>query len=500
MISGTRTGEIEEFANPARGDSDVPRRAGLPLCREVDSFAASAAQAVRTRVLENGMELSPEHVAILSKVRRRLLPILMLCYFAAFLDRVNIGFAALKMNDDLHLTATAFGAGAGLFFLGYVVCEIPSNLILAKVGARTWIARIMITWGIISACTAFVWDRNSFYGVRIALGAAEAGFFPGLLFYCTLWFPSAYRARIYGLTQIAVPISSVIGAPLSSLILTTLDGAFGFKGWQWLFLIEGAPALIMGVVVWLALPSRPEDAKFLTAAEKTTLIDLLARERTTRERTEKFSIWQAMTDMRVAAMCVIALGLVIGTTGAAIWMPQFVKAFGLSTMQVGLVTAIPSLVAVVVTLFAGWNADRTGARVAHVAVPFLCAAIGFVLAAITASPVIGLLGLVIGTAGIAAGSPSVWVLPTALLTGTASAAGLALINATGSTGGFFGPYVIGWVRDATGSFSMPLLFLAAVMAAAAGVVIVLGRQMRTVLNPERFRALSAAKSISEVGP
>ncbi len=444
------------------------------------------------------MTLTQEQIRILSKVRMRLLPILMLCYFSAFLDRVNIGFAALKMNDDLHLTATAFGTGAGLFFLGYVVCEVPSNLILARVGARTWIARIVITWGLISACTAFVWDRESFYGVRVALGAAEAGFFPGMLFYCTLWFPRAYRARIYGLTQIAVPISSVIGAPLSSLILTTLDGAMGFKGWQWVFVIEGAPAVIMGFVVWFALPSRPEDAKFLSPAEKATLTDLLTQERAEREREEKFSVWQAMTDGRVLAMCLIALGLVIGTTGAAIWMPQFVKTFGLSTMQIGMVTAIPSLVAVVAILFCGWNADRTGARVAHVAVPFLVAAAGFVLAAATSSPVLGLLGLVIGTAGISAGSPSVWVLPTALLTGTASAAGLALINATGSTGGFLGPYVIGWVRDATGSFAASLLFLAVVMAAAAGVVILLGRRMHDVLHPERFRALSATTPSSEL--
>ncbi len=441
------------------------------------------------------MELTAEQTAILGKARRRLLPILMLCYFAAFLDRVNIGFAALKMNDDLGLSATAFGTGAGLFFLGYVVFEIPSNLILAKVGARGWIARIMITWGIVSACTAFVTGRNSFFIVRTLLGAAEAGFFPGMLYYCTLWFPHAYRARIYGLTQIAVPVSSMIGAPLSSLILTTMDGTAGLRSWQWLFLIEGMPAVIMGFVVWLALPSRPDQARFLSAREKEVLTTLLQNERAARERVEKFSVGRAMTDGRVGAMCLIALGLVIGTTGAAIWMPQFVKSFGLNTMQVGLVTAIPSMVAVVATLFSGWNADRTGARVAHVAVPFLCAAAGFVLTAVSSSPVLGLAGLVIGTAGIAAGSPSVWVLPTALLTGTATAAGLALINATGSTGGFFGPYVIGWVRDATGSFTVALLFLAAVMAAAAGVVILLGRRMRAELNPARFRAL-AAKPLS----
>ena len=443
------------------------------------------------------MVLTQEHIRILGKVRLRLLPVLMLCYFAAFLDRVNIGFAALAMNSDLQLTATAFGTGAGLFFLGYVVFEVPSNLVLARVGARAWIARIMITWGLVSACTAFVWDRDSFYAVRVVLGAAEAGFFPGMLFYCTLWFPRAYRARIYGLTQIAVPISSVIGAPLSSWILTSLGGVLGLKGWQWLFVIEGAPAVIMGLVVWFALPSRPADAKFLSASEKATLIALLDRERAARESEEKFSVWRAMTDGRVLAMCLVALGLVIGTTGAAIWMPQFVKTFGLSTMEIGFVTAIPSAVAVVAILFCGWNADRTGMRVAHVAVPFLCAAGGFVLAALASSPVLGLLGLVIGTAGIGAGSPSVWVLPTALLTGTASAAGLALINATGSTGGFLGPWAIGWVRDATGSFTISLLCLAVVMAAAAGVVILLGWRMRDVLRPDRLRALSAANPASE---
>ena len=438
------------------------------------------------------MDMTAEQNAVVSKVRRRLLPILMLCYFAAFLDRVNIGFAALSMNSDLQLTATAFGTGAGLFFLGYVLCEVPSNLILARVGARIWIARIMITWGIVSACTAFVWNRESFYAVRVLLGAAEAGFFPGMLFYCTLWFPTAYRARIYSLVQIAVPISSVIGAPLSSIILTGLDGAAGLKGWQWLFIIEALPAFIMGFVVWFAMPSRPQEAKFLSAAEQTTLIGMLEQERLTRERAETFSVRQAMTDGRVWAMCLVALGLVIGTTGAAIWMPQMVRTFGLSTLQVGFVTAIPSLVSVAAILFCGWNADRTGARVAHVAVPFLIAGAGFVLAAATGSPVIGLLGLVIGTAGIGGGSPSVWVIPAALLTGTASAAGLALINASGSVGGFIGPFVIGWVRDATGSFSVSLLFLGAVMVAAAAVGIILGRRMRDVLSSARFRALSAS--------
>jgi len=435
--------------------------------------------------------LTAAEIAVLNKARRRLIPILMLCYFAAFLDRVNIGFAALTMNADLALSATAFGAGAGLFFLGYVVCEVPSNLLLARFGARAWMARIMISWGIISALTAFVWSASSFYAVRILLGAAEAGFFPGLLFYCTLWFPRAYRARIFGLTQIAPPLSSVIGAPLSAWLLTSMDGVAGLKGWQWMFVIEGMPAVIMGVVLFLLLPSRPEDARFLSTDEKAVLTGLMARERQERERVERFTVRQALTDGRVWAMCLIALGLVIGTTGAAIWMPQLIKQFGLTTMQVGFVAAIPSFVAVFATLFAGWNADRTGARIAHVVVPFVCAACGFVLAGLTASPIWGVVGLTIGTAGIAAASPSIWALPAMLLTGTASAAGLALINSVGSTGGFAGPYVIGWVRDETGSFAGALFFLAAVLVGAALVAVLLGRRMASVIRgPGRVEATS----------
>ncbi len=430
------------------------------------------------------MELTAEHKALLAKVQWRIMPILMLCYFAAFLDRVNIGFAALEMNADLKLTATAFGTGAGLFFLGYVLCEIPSNLLLARVGARTWLARIMLSWGLISACTAFVHGSTTFYLVRIALGAAEAGFFPGLLFYCTLWFPQAYRGRVYGLTQIAPPLSSVVGAPLSVFVLQSMEGIAGLRGWQWMFLVEACPALIMGAVLLLALPSRPSEAKFLTAHERTLLVELMQADRTRQERVERFSVWGAMTDGRVLTMCLIALGLVIGTTGAAIWLPQIIKSFGLTTTEVGWVAAIPPFIAVFATLFCGWNSDRTGARITHVVVPFLIAAAGFVIAALTKTPLYGLIGLTLGTAGIAAASPSIWALPAALLTGTASAAGLALINSAGSTGGFAGPFIIGWVRDATGSFTGSLLFLAAIMAATAMVAVLLGRHMARVLAPD----------------
>jgi len=450
---------------------------------EVDRRAPPAASP-----LPANAALDSAQIAILNKVRRRLLPVLMLCYVAAFLDRVNVGFAALQMNGDLGLSSTVFGIAAGLFFLGYVVFEIPSNLILARVGARRWIPRILISWGIVSACTAFVWDRHSFYVVRIILGAAEAGFYPGLLFYMTLWFPRAYRARVFSLTAVAVPISSVIGSPLSSFILTRMSGLADLRGWQWMFLIEGAPAVVMGIVAYFMLPDGPQHAKFLEPHERTALVSMMAREQASRENVEKFTVRQALTDGRVLAMCLISFGLVVGVTDAAIWMPQLVKGFGLSTMQTGFLAALPAFVALAVVPLCGWNADRTGARVAHVAVPLLCAAGGFVLTALTDSPPLGMLGLVIGAASLSAAVPSAWFFPPALLTGTASAAGLALINSVGSTGGFIGPYMIGWIRDATGSFRYSLLFLAAVIAGSALVSLVLGMRMRDVLRAAHLRS------------
>ncbi|HTF71547.1 MAG TPA: MFS transporter, partial [Edaphobacter sp.] len=272
------------------------------------------------------------------KAAWRILPIIMLCYFAAFLDRVNIGFASLTMNQELGLSASQFGFGAGIFFLGYVLCELPSNLVLAKVGARRWIARILLSWGVLSAATAFVWSPSSFYIVRVLLGAAEAGFFPGIIFFMTLWFPAEYRARMFAMFNIAVPFSSIIGAPVSSLIIEYMNGLHGLSGWQWMFLIEGVPAIIMGIVVLRWLPETPEQANFLTSEERTWLSSRIANERSAREAKENFTVGRALRDPRVLLMCLIAVGLVMGTTGIAIWMPQFVKSFGLTNLQTGLVT------------------------------------------------------------------------------------------------------------------------------------------------------------------
>jgi ACS family tartrate transporter-like MFS transporter len=423
-----------------------------------------------------------ERPDIIAKTARRILPILMVCYFAAFLDRVNIGFAALTMNRDLGFSASAFGFGAGIFFLGYVLCELPSNLMLVRFGARLWIARILITWGVLSAATAFVWSPASFSIVRILLGAAEAGFFPGMIFYMTLWFPRQHRARMFGTFNIAVPLSSVIGAPVSGLVVEYLNGMHGLAGWQWMFILEALPAVIMGIVVLLALPDTPRNAPFLTEGERSWLSTRLAAERAEQEATERFTVGRALADPRVLLMCLIAVGLVMGTTGIAIWMPQFIKAFGLSNLQTGFVTAIPAAFMALAMIVVGRHADRTGERVWHAAGPFLVSAAGFVIAAMATSPWLSLVGLTIGAAGIGGASPNIWIFPTTLLTGTAAAAGIALINSVGSTGGFFGPSIIGWVRDATGGFSGALLVLAAAMAVTAGAILVLGYSMRDMMR------------------
>lgn len=420
--------------------------------------------------------------AVIRKAAWRILPIIMVCYFAAFLDRVNIGFAALTMNQDLGLTAAQFGFGAGIFFLGYVLFELPSNLVLARVGARRWIARILITWGILSAATAFVWNPASFYIVRVLLGAAEAGFFPGIIFFMTLWFPAQYRARMFATFNIAVPFSTIIGAPLSSFIIEYMDGIAGYSGWQWMFVLEALPAIIMGFVVFFWLPETPEKARFLSESEKQILVSRLAEEKEAREATEKFTVGKAIKDFRVLLMCFVAVGLVMGTTGIAIWMPQFVKEFGLTTVQTGFVTAIPAIFMAIAMILVARSADRTGERVWHAAGPFMVSAAGFVLAAMAPSPLISLIGLTIGAAGIGGASPNIWIFPSTLLTGSAAAAGIALINSIGSTGGFFGPSIIGWVRDATGGFQGSLLFLAGAMFATAIAILALGRSMREMMQ------------------
>jgi MFS transporter, ACS family, tartrate transporter len=425
---------------------------------------------------------SPGRNALVAKVAARIIPILALCYFVAFLDRVNIGFASLTMMKDLQLTQTEFGIGAGLFFLGYCLCEIPSNLILARVGARPWIARIMISWGVTSALTALVVGTRSFYLVRVLLGAAEAGFFPGVVFYLASWFPREDRARMIAWVNVSLPVASVVGAPVSVLILQYSNGLGGFSGWQWLFMLEAIPSVVLGFIVLRLLPDNLEGTSWLTIDDKKWLSATLTREREEREAVERLGVWAALTDRRILLMGLLAVGATIGATGVAIWMPQIVKGFGFSTIQTGFVTAIPSLALGISMVASAIHADRTGERIWHVAAPLFVSSAGFLLAAASQSPTTGVIGLTIGNAGVGAAIPNLWVFPTVLLTRTAAAAGIALINSLGSVGGFFGPVVIGWSREMTGSFAGALTFVAAVLLMAAITALLLGRMMRPILE------------------
>ena len=377
--------------------------------------------------------------AVLGKVGRRLIPFLALLYFVAFLDRVNIGFAALTMNEDIGLSAAAYGLGAGIFFIGYVIFEVPSNLILARVGARAWIARIMISWGILSAGMAFVSSPMQFYVMRFLLGVAEAGFFPGVIYYLGCWFPMQYRARILGAFFVALPISGVIGAPLSTWLLG-LDG-FGLAGWQWMFILEGLPAVVLGFVVLSYMTNRPADAAWLAPGERAWLEGELARERGRVEKTNHLTLLQSLTDIRVIAFGFVYFGLIIGLYAVNFWLPQMVKSLGtLTNLQVGLLIMILCALSGAAMVLWGLHSDRTGERRWHVALPALIAAATLACAAaLTDSATASLVAIGLGFVAICAALPTFWTLPAAILTGTAAAGGIALINSIGNIGGFVGP-------------------------------------------------------------
>ena len=417
--------------------------------------------------------------ALAGKVARRLLPFLMLCYFFAYLDRVNVGFAALTMNRDIGLSATAYGLGAGLFFLGYVAFEVPSNLILERVGARIWIARIMVTWSLISASTAFVTGEWSFYLVRVLLGLAEAGFFPGIILYLTYWFPTAQRAGIVGIFMMAVPLSAAIGAPLSGLVMSFTNGWLGLAGWQWLYLLEAAPSLLLGLATLFVLTDRPEQAAWLTPEERARLVARMAEDqRLQPSRTTHFG--SALLDPRVLGLGLVYFGLSTGLYAVGLWLPQIVSSFGFTTTATGFVTAIPYIVSAAGMLAWTRRSDRRGERVRHVAIPTVVAGLALIAASQAGTPFLTIAALSVAALGVFAALPTFWTLPTRLLTGTAAAGGIALINALGSFGGFVGPSLMGWVRDATGRFGDGLAAVAVVLILAGALVLRIGR------DTERF--------------
>ena len=408
------------------------------------------------------------------KVSWRLIPFMVLLYFVAFLDRVNVGFAALTMNKDLGLTATVFGNGAGIFFIGYFIFEVPSNVALEKFGARMWIARIMITWGIISGLMALTTGPISFYTLRFLLGIAEAGFFPGMILYLTYWFPSAYRAKIVGCFLLAIPISSIIGAPISTALLGT--SILGLKGWQSLFILEALPALVLGVVVLFFMTDKPEKAHWLTPAERDWLSRVLQAERKTRESVHHYTLGQALMNPRVVLFGLMYFGIVIGLYGFSFWLPQIIKGFGgLSNWQVGLITMIPSAFAAAAMYLCGRHSDKTGERVWHVFLPAIIGGTSLAISGfLTGTPALALVALTIGAMGIYAALPTFWTLPTAMLSGTAAAGGIALINSIGNLGGYFGPSFMGYLKDWTKSHTYGLIGLGACMAMSGFLALAMG--------------------------
>jgi ACS family tartrate transporter-like MFS transporter len=414
---------------------------------------------------------------VLRRTTLRIVPFVMLLYFIAFVDRVNIGFAALTMNKDLGFSPTVFGVGAGIFFLGYFLFEVPSNLILHKVGARIWIARVMITWGLISGAMAFVQGATSFYVLRFLLGAAEAGFFPGIILYLSYWFPARQRAAVTAVFMAAAPLSTVLGSPVSGALLE-MHGMLGLLGWQWMFIAEALPALVLGVVVLFYMTDRPEQASWLSERERHWLATTMNAEAAGKTGASH-SVWRGLADPRVIALSLVYFGTSAGLYTLGIWAPQIIKEFGLSSLQVGLLNALPGLVAVIAMVVWARHSDRTGERTWHVVGSCLLASLGLVLAGFAGTVLAVLLTLTLVNIGVSAAKPPLWSMPTLFLSGSAAAAGIATINSIGNLGGFVGPAMIGWIKDLTGSFQGGLFFVAALLVLSAALTLILARSQRS---------------------
>jgi MFS family permease len=424
----------------------------------------------------------------MARVARRLLPLLIACYFIAYLDRVNVGFASLTMNKALGFTSAVYGFGGGIFFIGYFIFEVPSNILLSKIGARVWIARILITWGIISGCTAFVTGPASFYSIRFLLGIAEAGFFPGIILYLTWWFPSYYRSRIVGIFMAAIPLSNILGSIVSGFLLD-LDGWLGIAGWQWLFITEAAPAVILGVAFWLYMTDWPSEAHWLAPAQREWLMDRLASERTQRESIRSYSLMQALTNKRVLLLSLVYFGGTFSGYGITLFQPQIVHRLSAGFGMTGLINAIPYVFGACAMVLWGRHSDRTGERPRHVATGYCVAAAGLIATALMTDPVLTMVMLVVASIGGSSTGPTFWSLPTAMLSGTAAAGGIALINALGNLGGFFGPFAFGLIKDATGgSFTFGLIALALGPIMSGSIVLMLGHDRRLEHIPARQTA------------
>jgi ACS family tartrate transporter-like MFS transporter len=409
-------------------------------------------------------ELTSEDARIVHKASRRIIPFLIVLYLFAYLDRVNISFASLQMNADLGFSSTVYGFGASMFFVAYFFCEVPSNLALSKFGARIWIARIMITWGLISAAMAFVSGEKSFYALRFLLGVAEAGFFPGIVVYLGSWFPRHYRARITGVFLMAIPLSGLIGSPISGLLLDHMNGAYGFAGWQWMFIIEGVPAVLLGIACLWLLTERPAEASWLAPAERNRLEDILARERSNLEAVHTYKLADAFVNPGVLLLAGVLFCIVFGVTGIAFFLPQIIKSFGYSNTATGFLSAIPYLCGAVTMVLWARRSDAKRERIGHLSAAMLLGALGFIVTTFTLSMhSIALLGLIVAAIGVFCANPILWTLPTSLMTGTAAAAAVALINSVANLSGIVAPPLLGWSRDATGGFAAAGMIFTAIL-------------------------------------
>ncbi|MGH7933201.1 MAG: MFS transporter, partial [Candidatus Binataceae bacterium] len=409
----------------------------------------------------------------------------------AYLDRINVGFAALQMNRQLHLSDAAYGFGAGLFFVGYFIFEIPSNLILQRVGARRWIARIMISWGAIAMSTVLVRGERGFYLLRFLLGVAEAGFFPGIILYLTYWFPAREQARAVAAFMTATALAGVIAGPLSGGLLT-MHGVMGLAGWQWLFLLEGVPAVILGVAVALHLPDGPMQARWLSHAERLALTNRIAANDAPQARARMHNLAPALTDGRVWLLAALYFSIVIGLYGVSLWLPQIIKSFGsLSDLEVGFIAAVPFVVAAVAMVQVGKASDRAGERRWHLALSALVGAIGLAVSALAANPVLEMIAICVGAGGIWGTFGPFWSMPSAFLGGSAAAGGIALINSVGNLGGLAGPYAVGLIHQSGHGFGGGLMVMASALLVAAILALCVPRAAVAppveLLQPQRQR-------------
>src|SRR5580704_16502687 len=412
------------------------------------------------------------------KITWRLIPFLMMHYFVAFLDRINVGFAALTMNRDIGLTSQMFGLGSGIFFLGYFAFEVPSTIILHKVGARFWIGRVLITWGLVSVAMAFTRGPISFYVLRFLLGLAEAGFFPGIILYLSYWFPSNHRSAVTAMFMAAAPAAGFIGSPISGALMQ-LDGLMGLRGWQWLFLLEGIPALVLGLITFHFLTDRPADALWLTADERDWLSSAIEQEQSSIKDLRSHSAWRALADWKVLALSLAYFGTSAGLYTIGFWAPLIVKGFGFSVFRVALLIAIPNLIAVVGMVLWSRNSDRTGERYWHAAIACVIGAVGMAVAARAgSSAILAITGLSLTAFGVSAAKPPLWSIPTTFFAGTAAAASIGLINSLGTLGGFAGPYMIGSTNGTSGNFTRGLYLVGGTLIVSAVTIVI----MRFIVN------------------